>query len=69
MVHKPEPERKLSIKARLAIIAIMFVVINLVFYFGFDSSDESEEISDIEGENQIEVNEDGKTACHKWQIW
>ncbi|PXF28373.1 MAG: hypothetical protein CXX67_00930 [Thaumarchaeota archaeon] len=28
-------------KGKLIMIALMFVIINLVFYFGFDSSDES----------------------------
>ncbi|MBI1663830.1 MAG: hypothetical protein IS860_10180 [Nitrosopumilus sp.] len=51
MVHKAGPERTpLSIKSRLIIIAIMFVIINLVFYFGFDFSDESNE-----SENSIEL--------------
>jgi len=52
MVHKPGPERKLSMKSRLIIIAIMFVIINLVFYFGIDSSEESESLIEIDNENQ-----------------
>ena len=57
MAHKPGPERKLSMKSRLIIIAIMFVIINLVFYFGFDSSDESE--------NQIELDEESQLNAEK----
>ncbi len=67
MVHKAGPERTpLSIKSRLIIIAIMFVIINLVFYFGFDFSDESNEseesidIGDIDqpsNEKSIEIND------------
>ncbi len=53
MVHKPGPERKLSMKSRLIIIAIMFVIINLVFYFGFDSSDESENSVELDNTNQL----------------
>ena len=34
-------KKGLSMKTRLIMIAIMFVIINLIFYFGFDSSDES----------------------------
>ena len=34
-------KKSLSMKTRLILIAIMFVIINLIFYFGFDSSDES----------------------------
>ena len=33
----------------------MFVVINLIFYFGFDSSDESEDSIDFDDENQIDI--------------
>ncbi len=55
MVHKPGPERKLSMKSRLIIIAIMFVVINLVFYFGFDSSEESEPLIDLDNEDLLNM--------------
>ncbi len=55
MVHKPGPQRKLSMKSRLVIIAIMFVIINLVFYFGIDSSEESEPLIEIDNENQMNV--------------
>ena len=54
MAHKPDTKRNLSIKSKLVIIAVMFVVINLVFYFGFDSSDESEK--SIEFDDKIELN-------------
>ncbi len=53
MAHKPGPERKLSMKTRLIFIAIMFVIINLVFYFGFDSSDESESSIEIDDKNLL----------------
>lgn len=43
MAHRADSRRTLSIKTKLILIAIMFVVINLIFYFGFDSSDESNE--------------------------
>ena len=33
----------------------MFVVINLIFYFGFESSDESEDSIDFDDENQIDI--------------
>ena len=55
MAHRPGPERKLSMKSRLIIIAIMFVVINLVFYFGFDSSDESKDTVDLDNETQMNL--------------
>lgn len=51
--HKPDSRRILSVKTRLILIAILFVVINLIFYFGFDSSDESENSIEIDDENQL----------------
>ncbi len=55
MAHKPGPERKLSMKTRLIIIAIMFVVITLVFEYGFDSSDESKPLIDLDNENLLNM--------------
>ncbi len=55
MAHKPGPERKLSMKTRLIFIAIMFVIINLVFYFGIDSSEESDPLIEIDNENQMNI--------------
>jgi len=55
MAHRPGPERKLSMKSRLIIIAIMFVVITLVFEYGFDSSDESEPLIDLDNENLLNM--------------
>ncbi len=53
MAHKPGSERTLSIKTKLLLIVIMFVVINLIFYFGFDSSDESENSIELDNTNQL----------------
>ena len=55
MAHKPDTRRTLSVKTKLLLIAIMFVVINLIFYFGFDSSDEpneSEKSIEVDNANQ-----------------
>ena len=41
-------KKSLSMKTRLILIAIMFVIINLIFYFGFDSSDESGENKELD---------------------
>lgn len=38
MAHKPDSKRDLSIKARLLLIAIALVAINLFFYFLFGTS-------------------------------
>ncbi len=55
MSHKPDSRRKLSVKTRLIFIAIMFVVINLIFYFGFDSSDESENSIEVDDKNSLNI--------------
>ena len=33
----------------------MFVVINLIFYFGIDSSDESEDSIEFDAESQLDI--------------
>ena len=43
--HKATSEKVLSIKGKLIIIV---VIINLIFYIGFDSSDDSEESIKLE---------------------
>ena len=48
MVDKVNSKKGLSMKSRLIMIAIMFVIINLIFYFGFDSSDESGENKELD---------------------
>jgi len=53
VAHKPDSERSLSTKTKLVLIVIMFVVINLIFYFGFDSSDESENSVELDNTNQL----------------
>ena len=48
MANRENPKKSLSMKTRLILIAIMFVIINLIFYFGFDSSDESGENKELD---------------------
>ena len=56
MPRKPTNQKKLSMKTRLSLILIMFIIINLVFYFMFDgSSDESEESVDVNDKNQLNI--------------
>jgi len=55
MAHKPDTNRKLSMKTRLIIIAIMFIVITLAFEYGFDFSDESEPLIDFDNENLLDM--------------
>ena len=47
MANRENSKKSLSMKTRLILIAIMFVIINLIFYFGFDSSDESGENKEL----------------------
>jgi len=60
MSHKPDSRRKLSVKTRLILIALMFVVINLIFYFGLDSSDESENSIEVDDENQPNIEQNSE---------
>ena len=56
MPRRPSNQKKMSMKTRLSLILIMFIVINLVFYFMFeDSSESSEESVDINGKNQLNM--------------
>jgi len=59
--HKATSEKILSIKSKLIIIAIMFVIINLIFYIGFDSSDDSEESIELEDNFQPNIKEQAST--------
>lgn len=59
--HKATSEKILSIKGKLIIIAIMFVIINLIFYIGFDSSDDSEESIELEDNFQPNIKEQAST--------
>ena len=51
MPRKPRSKKTLSMKNRLSIIALMFVVINLIFYFMFGTSDESGESVEMDGDD------------------
>ena len=48
MANRENSKKSLSMKTRLILIAIMFVIINLIFYFGFDSSDELGENKELD---------------------
>ena len=47
MAHRGDSPKGISMKNKLIMVAIMFVLINLIFYFGFDSSDESGENKEL----------------------
>ena len=57
MAHRPDSKRGLPVKTKLILIAIMFVVITLVFEYGFDSSDESEKQVEFDEQNQLKIEE------------
>jgi len=46
-------KKKLSMKTRLIIILVMLVLVNLIFYVGFDNSDDSIDEDKIEQESKI----------------
>ena len=48
MARRANSQKGISMKGKLIMIALMFVIINLVFYFGFDSSDESGENKELD---------------------
>ena len=48
MAHRGDSPKGISMKNKLIIVAVMFVLINLIFYFGFDSSDESGENKELD---------------------
>ena len=48
MAHRGDSPTGISMKNKLIMVAIMFVLINLIFYFGFDSSDESGENKELD---------------------
>ena len=56
MANRENPKKSLSMKTRLIMIAIMFVIINLIFYFGFDSSDEVGENKELD--TDIKLNDE-----------
>ena len=55
MANRPDSNKTLSTKTKLVLILIMFIVINLIFYFGFDSSDESGHPFELGKQDQLTV--------------
>lgn len=53
-------KKKLSVKTRLIIILVMLVLVNLIFYVGFDNSDDSIDEDKIEQESKIILDEFSK---------
>ena len=47
MAHRADSPKGISMKNKLIMVAVMFVLINLIFYFWFDSSDESGETKEL----------------------
>jgi hypothetical protein len=56
MAGRANSQKGISMKGKLIMIALMFVIINLVFYFGFDSSDEVGENKELD--TDIKLNDE-----------
>ena len=48
--NSPPERKKLSMKTRLIVIAVVFVIINLIFYVGFEATEDSQDDQEIEQE-------------------
>ena len=51
--NSPPGRKKLSMKTRLIVIVVVFVIINLIFYLGFEGSEDSQNGEEIEQEAGI----------------
>lgn len=47
MGKESKPKKKLSMKTRLLVILVVFVIMNLIFYVAFDDKDDSQEGKEI----------------------
>jgi len=53
MGRESKPGKKLSMKTRLIVILVVFVIVNLIFYVAFDGNDDSTKDQEIEQESQV----------------
>lgn len=51
--NPPPAKKKLSMKTRLVLIIVVFAMVNLIFYVGFDSSEDSQDVEEIEQEGGV----------------
>ena len=51
--NSPPERKKLSMKTRLIVIVVVFVIINLIFYLGFEGSEDSQEGEEIQQESGV----------------
>ena len=51
--NSPPEKKKLPMKTRLIIILVVFVIINLIFYVGFEGSEDLQDGEEIEQEDGI----------------
>ena len=51
--NSPPKKKKLSMKTRLIVILVVFVIINLIFYVGFEGSEDSQDGDEIEQEGGV----------------
>ena len=51
--NPPPAKKKLSMKTRLVLIIVVFVMVNLIFYVGLDGSEDSQDGEEIEQEGGV----------------
>ena len=51
--NSPPAKKKLSMKTRLILIVVVFVIVNLIFYVGFEGSKDSQDEQEIEEEGVV----------------
>ncbi len=48
--NSPPAKKKLPMKTRLILIVVVFAIVNLILYIGFEGSEDSQEEQEIEQE-------------------
>ena len=51
--NSPSAKKKVSMKTRLVLIVVVFVMVNLIFYVGLDGSEDSQDGEEIEQEGEV----------------
>ena len=64
--NSPSEKKKLPMKTRLIIILVVFVIINLIFYVGFEGSKDSQDGEEIEQEGVVIEETDEEQISEKF---
>jgi flagellar basal body-associated protein FliL len=51
--NSPPEKKKLSMKTRLIVILVVFVMINIIFYVGFEASEDSQDDNEIIQDSEL----------------